>query len=221
MSTPPLNEPSGLVPETEALIDVVRDEFGRVAYTHKANQKMVDRLNRRILLEKRINAALLTLTAGNTVAVVLTDERAAELTALGLTAAVLLLTVYGLSRARERLVEQHRSTAQAMWVLRERYLHLIGDLVSGAISVAEGRETRNTLTEATSVVYASAPDTDSQAYEAAQRALKRQEELTFAAWEIDVMLPPRLRSAPLPEPTAVSTPVSPWRARLARLIGGQ
>ena len=45
-----------------------------------------------------------------------------------LSSLALLVTVYGLSRSRERLVEQHRLAAQALWRLRERYLHFIGDL---------------------------------------------------------------------------------------------
>lgn len=61
MSTSPPAAPS----PTTALLDVVRDEFGRVAYSHKNHEKMADRLNARVLLERRLNALLLVLTTGN------------------------------------------------------------------------------------------------------------------------------------------------------------
>lgn len=186
----------------ETLLDVVREEFGRVAYGHKAHMKMVDRLNYRLLLEKRINAGLLALTSVDLVTVLVTDAKAAKVSALALSALALLVTVYGLSRSRERLVEQHRTAAQGLWLLREKYMHLVADLRAGAITPAEGRARRDELTTAAAQVYASAPDTDGKSYKAAQRALKVNEELTFSAREIDVMLPEALRKEAISPPKA-------------------
>jgi hypothetical protein len=195
-----------------------------VAYSQKTHQKVVDRLSKRLLWEKRFNAILVALTAGNTVGVLVTNTRWAEITALALSALALLVAVYGLSRNRERLIEQHRVAAQSLWLLRERYLHFIGDLRSRAISEAEGRAKRDALTEHASQVYSSAPETDAIAYAAAQRALKRNEELTFASWEIDIMLPPALRSAALTGTVLPSDPfagASQWRHRIAKWILGR
>ncbi len=185
----------------QALLDVVREEFGRVAYTHKAHLKMVDRLNCRLLWEKRVNAGLLTVTSVDIFGVLLTDNRFAKLIALAFSALALLLTVYGLSRGREKVVELHRGTALRLWVLREEYIHLIGDLKVGAVSIEDGRARRDTLTKTAAHIYASAPDTDNKAYEAAQKALKTDEELTFSPEEIDVMLPRALRSDITSPPT--------------------
>jgi len=178
----------------QALLDVLREEFGRVAYTHKTHLKMVDRLNCRVLWEKRANAALLVLTAGDTVGVLVSNAHWAKIVAVVLSAFALLVTVYGLSRNRERLVDQHRRTALALWPVREHYLHLIGDLKGGAVSVDDARARRDALTEAAARIYASAPDTDNKAYQAARKALRKDEELTFSQQEIDVMLPAALRS---------------------------
>jgi hypothetical protein len=175
-------------------MDVVREEFGRVAYSHKTHQKMLDRLNGELLREKKLNAWLLVLTAGDTVGVLVTNAVAAKVIAIVLAGLALLVTVYGLSRSRERVAEQHRLTAQALWLLREQYVHLIGDLEGGAISVADGRDRRDALTTSAAHIYASAPDTDSEAYAAAREALRTNEELTFSRGEIDVMLPEALRS---------------------------
>ena len=179
-----------------------------MAYTHKAHEKIIDRLNARLLAEKRAKAVLLTLTAGNTVGVLVSSARWAEVVSVVLAGLALLVEVYGLSRARERLVEQHRLAAHRLWTLRERYVHLIGDIASGAATEAEGRAARDELTAQVAQVYAAAPATDGRAYADAQRALKRNEELTFAPWEIDVRLPHALRSAPLPAPARPEA--GPW-----------
>ena len=178
----------------QALLDVVREEFGRVAYTHKTHMKMVDRLNSHLLWEKRATAALLALTAGDTVGVLVTNAQWARVVAVILSGSALLLTVYGLSRNRERLVELHRRAGLALWVLREDYIHLIGDLKGGAVSVSDGRARRDQLTKTAVRIYVSAPDTDDKGYQAARKALKSDEELTFSPQEIDVLLPRALRS---------------------------
>lgn len=179
---------------SQILLDVVRDEFGRVAYSHKTHQKMVDRLNSRMLLEKRINAVLLTVTSVDIIGVLVSDAHWTKVSALALSALALLVTVYGLSRSRERLVELHRRTALQLWVLREDYIHLIGDLKGGVVSIEDARVRRDRLMRSAAQTYASAPDTDSKAYKAAQKALKVDEELTFSPRELDVMLPRALRS---------------------------
>jgi hypothetical protein len=189
----------------QALLDVVREEFGRVAYSHKTHQKMVDRLNCRILWEKRVNAALVTATAGNTVGVLVTNAELAKIAALTLSAAALLVTVYGMSRNRDRLLELHRRTALGLWMLREDYVHLICDLKGGTASLADARARRDALTKTAARIYASAPDTDPKAYQSARKALKTDEELTFSPEEIDVMLPRALRSNVIP-PSSSSSP---------------
>jgi len=186
----------------QGLLDVVREEFGRVAYSHKTHLKMVDRLNCTMLWEKRANALLLTLTAGDTIGVLLTDARLAKIAAVVLSALALLLMVYSLSRSRDRLVELHRRAALALWGLREDYIHLIGDLKGGAISASDARARRDALKKVAARIYATAPDTDNAAYQDARKALKSDEELTFSDAEIDVMLPRALRSDVTSSPPA-------------------
>ena len=185
-----------------ALLDVVREEFGRVAYSYKTHLKMVDRLNRTMLWEKRVNALLIALTAGDTFSVLVTDARLAKIAAVVFAALALVLTVYSLSRSRERLVELHRRAALSLWGLREDYIHLIGDLKGGAISASDARAHRDAFTKVAARIYASAPDTDGKAYQAARKALKCDEELTFSDEEIDVMLPRALRSGFISPPPA-------------------
>jgi thymidylate synthase ThyX len=136
------------------------------------------------------------ITTGNTIKGLVSDSATAEVLALVFSSLAVILTVYGLSRNRERQIEQHRNAAHSLWLLRERYMHLIGDLRAGFLTAAEGRAQRDALTRASAHVYASALDTDVRAYKAAQRALKENEELTLSEKEIDCMLPPSLRNRP-------------------------
>jgi hypothetical protein len=196
-----------MTPQAE-MLGVVRDQFGRVAYSHKTHEKMIDRLSARLLWEKRANALLVTLTAGATVDVLVRDQMASKVVSLVLSAAALFIAVYSLSRNREQAITQHRTTAHALWLLREEYLHLIGDLKAGLVDVREAATRRDTLAARLNDVYANAPNTHPKAYVAAKRALKIEEELTFSTTEIDVMLPAALREQPLPAPAPPSTTVS-------------
>ncbi len=155
---------------------------------------MIERLNGRLLWEKRINAFFIAITAGNTISVLAANTRRAEVAAVVASGLALVLTVYGLSRSRDRLVEQHRLAAHALWLLRERCLHLICDLKAGASTADEGRARRDALTKDAALIYASAPETDAKAYAAAKKALRNDEELTFSDKEVDAMLPTALRT---------------------------
>ena len=54
-------------------------------------------------------------------------------------------------------------------------------------------EERTKLFEETAAIYATAPCTNSKAYVAARKALKKDEELTFSQSEIDNFLPKQLQ----------------------------
>lgn len=180
-------------PAAGELQSVVREEFGRVAYSFKTHQKIIDRYNGRIHRLKVWNALLLTATAGGTVDVLVRDQTASKIVTLLLSALALGLAIYSLSVNLDRLVDQHRVAARSLWLLREEYIHLVGDLKSGAVGDAEGRRLRDELTRRAARVYETAPDTDAKAYAEAQRALKENEELTFSPREIDLLLPAGLR----------------------------
>lgn len=178
---------------TSPTLAVAREEYGRIAYSHKTHEKMVERLGARVHFQKLLNAALLTATAGSTIDVLVRNETASKYLSLILSACALFLAIYQLSANPEKLLDQHRMTARALWLLREQYLHLIADIKADAVTDAEARATRDGLTKKAAEVYAAAPDTDAIAYSQAQHALKEKEDLTFTSREIDLLLPPGLR----------------------------
>lgn len=89
--------------------------------------------------------------------------------------------------------EAHRDIASRLWDLRESYLSLIADLMSGATPAADARARRDELQKATLLAYADAPRTTSKAFSRASDGLKHNEELTFTSGEIDLFLPEALR----------------------------
>jgi len=175
------------------LLSVIREEFGRVAYTFKTHQKIIDRYNNQIKWQRRTNAFLLTVTAGGTIDILIRDQYVSKIVTLLFSAMALFLAIYQLSMNTDRIVDQHRVTARSLWLVREEYIHLISDLKSQAISADLALKRRDELTLRTAYIYNSAPDTDSKAYMEAQKALKHNEELTFSLNEIDLLLPERLR----------------------------
>lgn len=177
------------------ILAVAREEYGRIAYSHKTHEKMVERLGGQVRIQKLLTAGLLTATAGSTIDVLVRDQTISKYVSLVLSAAALFLAIYQLSANPEKLLDQHRMAARALWLLREQYMHLIADLKAGAVSDAEARAIRDGPTKKAAEVYASAPDTDSIAYRHAQDALKDKEDLTFSSREIDLLLPPGLRES--------------------------
>lgn len=175
------------------LLAVVREEYGRIAYSFKAHQKMIDMLNEQIKYQKIASAILISLTAGGTVDILVSNAFWSKITTLILSAFALCLTIYQLSTNTDRIVDQHRITARALWFLREKYIHLISDIKSSSIGEEDARKMRNELTQRVEQVYKSAPDTNAKSYQAARTALKENEELTFSVKEIDLLLPETLR----------------------------
>ena len=177
------------------ILAVIREEYGRVAYSHKTHEKILERLGRHVFAQKVANAALLTATAGSTVDVLVRNQTASKYISLILSALALFLSIYQLSTNTEKVLDQHRVAARALWLLREQYLHLIADLRSTAITDEHARGIRDALTKKASEIYSAAPDTDAEAYAAARDALRNNEELTFTSREIDLLLPPGLRES--------------------------
>jgi len=176
-----------------ALIDTIRDGFGRIAYTHKTHEKQIELLAASVTRYKWIHLVSLVLTTLGTLSVVITNVRWAEIATAGLAAVSLGITVYGWSFAPEQQILHHRLCARQLWHIRERYLNLITDMVAGTLSDDEAAKRRDSLVDQIAVIYQHAPDTTSRAYMRARAALKAAEELTFSDEEIDDFLPTSLR----------------------------
>ncbi|MEJ5946996.1 SLATT domain-containing protein [Pseudokineococcus basanitobsidens] len=178
------------------LLAQVREAFGRIAYSHKTHEKQADIC---FTKHRRQQAALVTLTAissGTFLAALVGLLGSAVLTGLVTSSIALLVTWTSLGAKTFKYEEQsnaHRRVASQLWDVRESHISLIADLMSGAISDAEGRQRRDELQLSAQNCYGDAPRTSQRAFKRAQTGLRNNEELTFSSHEIDVMLPEALR----------------------------
>lgn len=178
------------------LLAQVREAYGRVVYGHKTHEKQADLCFTRHRVQQGVLVALTAASSGTFLAAVLGATVSPELAGLATSFAALLVSALSLSTKTFRFYEEneaHRDTASKLWDVRESYLSLITDLMSGAVSTTDARARRDELQEAARFVYATAPRTSKKAFDKATGGLKKREELTFTSDEIDPFLPEKLR----------------------------
>lgn len=178
------------------LLAQVRESFGRVVYSHKTHEKQADICFVKHRWQQGVLAFLTAVSSGTFLVAVagLLDDPV--VTSIVTSSIALLVTWISLGTKTFRFADEsdaHRGIASRLWDVRESYISLIADLMSGTVSGVECRERRDELQEAARDAYSDAPRTSSKAFVRAQDALKKNEEMTFASREIDVFLPEALR----------------------------
>ncbi len=178
------------------LLAQVREAFGRVVYSHKTHEKQADICFRHHRLQ---HAALIVLTAigsGTFLAAVVGALGKPVVTSVATSFIALLVTAMSLGAKTFKFEEEsdaHRGIASRLWDVRESYISLIADLMSGTASDAQARKRRDELQQATRDAYTDAPRTSPKAFERASEGLQRNQEMTFTSHEIDLFLPEALR----------------------------
>ena len=181
---------------TYLILSQVRESFGRVVYSNKVHEKQADIC---FCKHRWQQGALIGLTAIGSVTFLtevvglLANRTAASLT----TSLVALLVTWASLGAKtfnySEESEAHRATASQLWSIRESYISLITDLMSGDVSSSDAQARRDDLQEKAYAIYSTAPRTSSRAFKRAQQGLKNNEEMTFSPCEIDLFLPKALR----------------------------
>ena len=184
------------MPDTNELATLeaqIRECFGRVIYTHKTHSKMADRKVGILKKLKLFQIGLSSLTATGAISIVFTDHLALKLMTALISLGTVTLTAYmkGFDPGAE--AQKHRDAAADIWPIRESYLSLLTDIVSGDQELGKLRERRDALQNSLAAIYKGAPHTDGKAYGDAQVALKQNEEYTFSDDEIDAFLPKHLK----------------------------
>ena len=170
----------------------LREMYGRVAYTHKTHEKMADSYVSRFKCIKTIEIVLSAVSSGSLLFAIFGDSPTATVIGAVLSTFLLGLTLYFKEATLGENAQKHTEVAAKLWAVREELLSLLTDMHDGrdAESIRSKRDKLNTTL---ADVYRSAPRTDSDAYAAAQKALKQQEELFFSESELDHLLPSKLR----------------------------
>lgn len=174
------------------LLAQVRESFGRVVYSHKTHEKQADICFTKHRWQQGILILLTAASSGTFLAAVVGLLGDPVVTSLVTSSIALLVTWISLGAKTFRFADEsdmHRGVASRLWDVRESYISLIADLMSGEVTDAQARVRRDELQEAARDAYSGAPRTSGKAFELAQDGLKNNEEMTFTPREIDLFLP--------------------------------
>ena len=174
-------------------LQVIRESFGRVVYTHKTHEKDVEGLALWVTIIKVSNVLSIIATLIALVISVAIDWDPSVFVSIGTVTLTLILTLIQFSFSFEDRIERHRQAAKELLYLRDKYQYLIADITRGVTDDKEATVLRDKLLREANIVYRFAPTTSSKAYKKACQALKINEELTFSNSEIDQFLPDELK----------------------------
>lgn len=155
------------------LLAQVREAFGRVAYTHKTHEKQADICFTKHRWQQGVLIALTAVSSGTFLVAVASQFASTTVTSLITATVAVLVTWVTLGAKTFRFHEEaeaHRDIASRLWDVRESYVSLIADLMSGEIADADARARRDELQETTRGVYSSAPRTTPRRTAALRRA---------------------------------------------------
>ena len=185
--------------EEKVLEGQLRECYGRVVYTHKTHEKCADILLERDSCIKWLQIILSAIIAGGVIAMLFDFENLSEykkisefVTAI-ISTVLLVLNAYTKGYDLGAIAQKHRQAGADLWIIRERYLSLLTDLKMNQQSIKDICTQRNNLLADLHTIYIGAPSTNFKAYQAAQKALKEMEDMTFSDEEIDKFLPKELR----------------------------
>lgn len=180
---------------TDTQLQVIRESFGRLVYTHKTHEKDRERLSRFAALTKWTNIGLNSLTFGGVVTTIGTEDSGWLIASLILSTLSAGFAIFQMSFDPLKQAAEHRTAAKRLLGIRNQYVHLMSDMLDGSMTANQVRVRRDELEEQTSQAYAAAPDTSSWAYGKAQTALQVREDMTFSDSELNSFLPEALASS--------------------------
>lgn len=179
--------------EYDILESQLRENYGKIVYSHKTQEKCADILTKR---NNRIKNAQIILAAFITTGLLVRVFGGVEWALIAstiLSAIQFALTSFLKEYNLGETIQKHNTAALELLEVREQYLSLLTDLKAKLITTNEVISKREELQERLSKTYKGSPRTFGDAYKAAQKALQINEELTFSDSEIDNFLPSQLR----------------------------
>ena len=117
-----------MITANDTLEGQLREMYGRVAYTHKAHEKMADGYIVRYKLIKKIEIGLSAASSGSLVLAAFGDGRAGTVVGAVLSTLLLGLLLYFKEASLGEQSQKHTVTASKLWGIRERLLGVLVDL---------------------------------------------------------------------------------------------
>lgn len=176
----------------EVNLNVARETFGKVVYTHKTYEKAADISASWSKWIKLTNIILLVLTTGTALGSLLSNKDYLFCASV-LSTFTLFFVVIQFNFNFEANATEYKNTAKKLWYIREKYQNFIADIQNERYNPEEIASKRDSLLKELNQTYENALGTNRKAYKMAQKALKVEEEMTFSDKEIDMFLPTTLR----------------------------
>ena len=171
----------------------IREAYGRLVYTYTTHLEQVGQLTSKNHGIKTWQIVLSAVSTGGFLGAVITNQIILTWISGIVSSALLALNLYFKDFNLPDNIKKHRSTADDLWIIREKYISLLTDFEVLSEEIIMQR--RDELQDCTAKIYRIAPSTNYKSYEAAQKALKEGEVQYFEAHEIDKMLPEHLRQS--------------------------
>lgn len=182
-----------MVDERTRILSIIREVYGRVAWTHKTLEKDREILSGRAMRNRWANIIILSITATGVLTSIPLDALWLK---IGTAITALISTgyaIYDLSFPVDIEILQYRIAAKKLLIERDKLLLLIEKAMATNVNLDEIRAELTRVIERTGEIYSSSPDTTSKGHSLATQGLKSKEELTFSQDEIDSLLPAQLR----------------------------
>ena len=178
----------------QVLLDVVRQNFASVVWTHKIQEKQADIYAERYKLLETINVIVAALTSCGVVSLV-TDQECmlVKVVTCILSFATLAITAYFKSFDLKSLEKQHKDAANNFIVIRNELLQVNADIHMKTDSAQDINERYQEIMKRLNSLYVTAPGTSDKAVKKASKALGKDQEYSYKKEEIDRFLPPTLR----------------------------
>lgn len=171
----------------------LRENYGKIVYSHKTQEKCADILTVRNNWVKKLQIILSALITTGLLVRVFNGQEWALIVSTILSAIQFGFTSFLKEYTLGETIQKHSTAALELFDIREKYLSLLTDLKANLLTTDLIIEKRNELQEDLSKTYKGSPRTFSKAYKEAQNALQLNNELTFTDEEIDKFLPNALR----------------------------
>lgn len=179
--------------EKTILESQIREIYGRVIYTHKTHEKCADILVKKNGRLKMAEIVLSAITTTSILTLFLGEGKVFQFVAAICSTSLLGLTLYSKNYDLTGIAEKHKQAAIDILEIRESLFSLLVDLRINGKELSEVQLQRDALNKRLVGVYKAAPQTNSNAYNKASVALKKNEEFTLSDDEVDKFLTESLR----------------------------
>ncbi|MCL1604279.1 SLATT domain-containing protein [Succinatimonas hippei] len=175
------------------LEDLVRNAYASVVWSHKIQEKQSDIYADRFSCLTLSNIILAGLSSAGIITIIFTDPYWLKIISALVAFLSFLITAYFKSFNLLDLNSAHKTTANQLISIRDRYKSLLFKIKYRMNSVTELFNEYQGLQKETSNIYLEAPSTTCKAVAKASEALKVKKDNTFTDEEIDSFLPSSLR----------------------------